>query len=247
MNWKNFRDKCTRYFWFPAAEWRAFIVAVLALSVVVSWNNWGGVQFDAAAGAANFLKALLFLSVTVFVHHAGQRLAGLWLGFYVEQRVWWYGLMISAILALVTNGVVQFLAVTSTVAHVLPMHRLGRALHGPNLSCIMKICTAGPLFNIFFGGVVKTLSWVHLFPAGAANELFVLNMVFAAWNLLPIPPLDGSRLFYYSRMTYVFSFAGIAGYALLIYVFGKYSYIFAGLLAIGALLAFYVFFESKWG
>lgn len=246
MTTRNFLDKCRRYFWFPQAEFQSFLVAVIGLAFVASWTQWGTTTFDFATGMKNWLAAILLVGITIFVHHAGQRLAGLYLGFYAEQKLWWYGLMVSLILVLITNGNVKFLAATSTVAHLLPAHRLGKMRYGPNLVSIMKVCVAGPLANILFAGLIKTLQWAGTFPGVIGDQLFVMNMAFAAWNLLPIPPLDGSKLFYWSRMTYAFMAAAVISYAILIWWLGVYSYIYAGLIGIAAWLCFYIFFERKW-
>ena len=77
------------------------------------------------------------------------------------------------------------------------------------------------------------------------NELFVLNLSFAAWNLLPIPPLDGSKVFYYSRLTYVFIFGSIASYVFMVYFLNIYSYIYALLIGCVIWLLYYIFLERK--
>lgn len=246
MSLRNYIDKLRRYFWFSKVELLNFFIVVVFLALVASWTDWGVGRFDLRTGIANWLYAFLLVGITVFVHHAGQRMMALYLGFYAEQKLWWHGLLISLILVLVTNGNVKFLAASSTIAHLLPVHRLGAFRYGPNLSTIMKISVAGPLANIFFSALVKSLEWAGVLSVAFAERLFVMNLIFAAWNLLPIPPLDGSKLFYYSRLTYVFMFAAVSSYAMLIYWLNVYSYIYAGLIGVAAWLAFYVFFERKW-
>ena len=245
MSLKNYLDKVKRYFWFSKIELRSFVIVVALLAVIASWTEWGFGRFDLNIGLKNWLYAVLLVGITVFVHHASQRLMALSLGFYAEQKLWWHGLIISLILVLLTNGYVKFLAATSTIIHLLPMHRLGAFRYGPNISSIMKVSLAGPVGNIFFSAFVKSLEWVNLLPHDFAERLFVMNLWFAAWNLLPIPPLDGSKLLYYSRLTYMFMAASLISYAIMVYWLGVYSYIYAGLIGIGTWLAWYVFFEKE--
>ena len=63
------------------------------------------------------------------------------------------------------------------------------------------ISVAGPVSNILFAFLVG-LIWVPVstvvvspLVAGLVNELILLNIVLAVFNMLPIPPLDGSKVF----------------------------------------------------
>ncbi len=63
-----------------------------------------------------------------------------------------------------------------------------------------KIAIAGPLTNIFFGGIFLT---IHIFlNSGTVGFMLyyiaILNLWFALFNLLPVPPLDGSKVFYWN-------------------------------------------------
>ncbi len=245
MSFRNYLDKLKRYFWFSREEWLTFCITVVSLAFIYSWDKWGVRGFEPITGLKNFLIAIVLLAITVFVHHAGQRMMALQLGLRAEQRLWWYGFLIGLMLVIVTNGNIKFLAATSTIAYMLPAHRLGVFRYGPNVGTIAKIVLAGPLLNILFSALIKTLEWAGMLNPSIAQELFVLNLIFAGWNLIPIPPLDGSKIFYYSRLTYAFIFGSVASYVIMVYAFNIYSYIWA--LLIGGIfwLMFYMFFEKK--
>lgn len=66
---------------------------------------------------------------------------------------------------------------------------------------IMWVGLAGPLANIIFAFVLAAL--LRLFPAIYASPFgrviaysILLNLFLAAFNLIPIPPLDGSRVMF---------------------------------------------------
>ena len=63
---------------------------------------------------------------------------------------------------------------------------------------MMLVGIAGPAANMVLALAAAGLAWVtypwSLFVAQAAALLFVLNVVLATLNLLPLPPLDGSRV-----------------------------------------------------
>jgi Zn-dependent protease len=246
MSFRNFVDKLKRYFAFSKEEWTAFCISVLSLAFIYNWDKWGIRGFDLAYGLKNYLIAIVFIAITVFVHHAGQRILALQLGLRAEQRLWWYGFLIGLILVIVSNGNIKFLAATSTIAYMLPAHRLGAFRYGPNVGTIAKIVLAGPLLNIFFSALIKTMEWAGMLSPSVSEPLFVLNLVYAGWNLLPIPPLDGSKIFYYSRLTYAFLFGSIVSYVIMVYVFNIYSYIWALFFGCIFWLAFYTFFEKEY-
>ncbi len=246
MSLRNYLDKLNRYFWFSREELLHFVITVAALALIYSWTEWGTDRFELAIGLKNFLSAMILIGITVFVHHAGQRMMALSLGFRAEHRIWWYGIIIGLILVILTRGKIQFLAATTFLAYLLPAHRLGAFRYGPNLTTIAKIALAGPLSNIFFSALVKSFEWAGILSPALGQRLFVLNIAFAAWNLLPIPPLDGAKVFYYSRLTYVFLFGTIASYVLMVYFLSIYSYIIALLIGSIVWLLFYIYFEREW-
>jgi Zn-dependent protease len=64
---------------------------------------------------------------------------------------------------------------------------------------MMLVGAAGPLMNIAIAGLAAGLAWL-LYPTAslavlkAINLTFLLNVILATFNLIPIPPLDGSRI-----------------------------------------------------
>jgi len=247
MSTRNYIDKLRRYFWFSQEEWLNFIVAVIGISLIYSWTDWGVDKFDLIYGLKNFAIALVLIGITVFVHHAGQRMMAISLGMRAEQKIWWNGLMIGLMIVILTGGKIKFLAATATIAYMLPIHRLGTFRYGPNVTTVAKTVLAGPLLNIFFSAIVKTIEWMGIISPSLGQEIFVLNLAFAGWNLIPIPPLDGSKVFYASRLWYAFIFGSIVSYVGMVYFLNFYSYIVALLIGGIVWLSYYIFFESKWG
>jgi len=245
MGLKNYTHKLKKYFWFSQEELLQYTITIIALALVYSWTQWGEEQFNAITGLKNLFTSCILIAITVFVHHAGQRMLALKLGFRAEQKIWWNGIIASLILAIVSNGKIIFLGVTTTLYYLLPIHRLGSFRYGPNMKTIAKMSLMGPLFNIFFAGIIKTMEFIGILNPIIAEKLFILNLAYAAWNLLPLPALDGAKIFYNSRVIYVLIASSIAAYVSLIYLLEVYSYIISALIGIIAMIIYYLIFERK--
>ncbi len=246
MSFRNYLDKVKRYFWFSKEEWLSFWIAVFCLAFIYSWTSWGPAgQFNLETGLKNLAIAIILIGLTLFVHHSGQRLTALWFGLRAEQKIWWYGLLIGLILTILSNGNIKVLAATGTLAYMLPVHRLGAFRYGPGVNILAKIVMAGPIANIFFAGIIKTIEWMGIISPAIGEKLFMLNLMFAFWNFFPIPPLDGSKIFYYSRNIYMLIFGTYASYVVLVHFFEVYSYIYSLLLGITIWLIYFIFVERK--
>lgn len=70
------------------------------------------------------------------------------------------------------------------------------ALHNPKKD-IIWIGLAGPLANFLFAFLLSLLIRLFLLPQTAVYLLYnlvLINVVLGVFNLLPVPPLDGSRI-----------------------------------------------------
>ena len=243
----NYKDKLRRYFRFNKEEIKIILIAIFTFSFILSFDQWGKESFDVAAGLFHFSIALIIVSISMFIHETSHRLVALYTGFRAETKLWWHGIWIGLILCVISRGKFMMFAATGVWMHHLAYHRLGWFRYGPNTLAFSLISLVGPLTNLFVGTFFKELSNIFTFsdPINSLfQQIFFFNLLFAAWNLLPIPPLDGSRVFFASRLTYVFVAGSIIAYAILV-VLGIYSYIFALLLGGLAWLLFYIAFESK--
>ena len=248
MKGRTYFDTLRRYFWPSKEEIKGLAIVVLVFAFIFSFREWGEETFDLFVGLANLFRAIIIVAIAVFIHEAGQRLAAIKVGLKTEVRVWWYGLMAALILAFISRGKLMFFAATGMWIHHLAVHRLGSFRYGPNVQGFGVIALMGPVANILAATFVKFLQVnLHIIPMTSVfvQKFFFFSWLYAVLNLLPIPPLDGSRLLFYSRLTYAFVFGAIAGY-LVLYSLGIYSYILALIIGGVVWLLFYLLFESEW-
>jgi len=238
-------DKVKRYFWFSQEEWKSILITILALTFIIGFNDGRKTGAIDSFWFYNLFICLIVVVIVVLVHLAGQRIVGLDAGFRVEYKVWWYGIIIGLVMALVTRGNIWVILPGGILIHHLSIHRLGYFRYGTNTLAMAMTALAGPLANILLATFLKTLEiWFNV-PVSSVlllDKLIVFSWVYAIWSLVPIPPLNGALILFKSRLMYAFIFGTIGGYAVLV-MFGIYSFIFAFIIGAIFWLLFYILFE----
>ena len=128
-------------------------------------------------------------------------------GYRVEYKMWSLGLIFAVILAFITNGKFWLLVPGGFMVHHLAGHRLGWFRYGINYWAIALVALAGNLLTVVFIIILKVLSAFTFNPI--LQKFIIFNIIYTIYNMLPIPPLDVSKIFYGRRMLYAFYFHGI--------------------------------------
>jgi Zn-dependent protease len=246
MGLNNFRDKLNKYFSFTRKEVSGIVVASIIFGFIVSYRDWGyGDEWELFVGLKNWINGSLISLLAILVHEAGHKFVGVMRGYKVETSIWWTGLFIALIVCFISRGHVWFFVLSAITLHHLSIQRLGKYRYGIRPIDLGMIALSGSLANIFLATFLQTLVlWFPSLPLNAAlvHKAFIINWAVAAFNILPIPPLDGIHLFFYSRLFYVSIAAFMIGYGLLVFA-GIYSWIFALVIMGVVWLIFYDKFE----
>lgn len=227
-------------------ELRDFVIVAFVFAFIFSFNEWGAEKFEFWTGVVNFVIALVIVTLSLGLHHFGQRLYAARHGLEPEQKIWWTGILIALFLAIFSNGKIMFFAATGLFVSHISAARLGRFFYKTKTSTIGAASLAGIVFTVTFGVLLKLIQlW---FAPGflIADKILLFTLLFAFANMLPIPPLDGSRVFFASRTLYVFALGVVAGYLGLAYFLGVYSIIWSLAIGAGAWILFYLLFETFW-
>jgi hypothetical protein len=199
-----------------------------------------------AIGFGNLLVTFLMMSTVILIHVSCQRLLALRLGYKPEFIMWMYGLLGGLILCFLTNGAVVIPFVGATELHMMIKHRLGHFRYQINMVNLGLVSFMGPLGNLLFAYFLKILNIFLELPI--LRRFIMLNLLIAVWTMLPLPPMnDGFRIFFWSRLSYAFLFAVVAGAALLIWLTDNLLFIFVGSLLIGGIVWFlyYILYEEE--
>ena len=182
---------------FSGIEIRDILIAWFALGVAFSFTQFTflrGATLDAGSFAVFLGISLVTVGPGFVFHELSHKFVAQRYGFWAEFRMWPMGL----VLALVTSllGII-FAAPGATY------------ISGVNITGEEngKISIAGPLVNVLIGALFFPLTFsssVLLFDIGYLGSY--VNIFLALFNLLPLGPLDGSKVWRWNRFIWVASF-----------------------------------------
>ena len=241
-------DKIKRYYKFTAHELRGLAISILVIAFVISFDKWGAKSFDFGAGFYNFLNSILIAALSILVHDAGQRIWGLAIGYRIEFRMWIFGLIASLVIAFLNNGRIPYLWLIvpgGFMLHHLAGHRLGFFRYGINYFGQAMVAFAGTLFTLTLIILLQVIR--SFFPSTLIIEAIRFNVIYLIISLLPIPPMDGSKIFFGSRMAYAFIMPAMMFATIMIVVNIPIFLSIVLSLLVGVILwiAYYISFERK--
>ncbi|MBI3035845.1 hypothetical protein HYY71_05990 [Candidatus Woesearchaeota archaeon] len=238
-------DKIKRYYKFTPHELRGLAISILAIAFIISFKEWGSTSFDLSEGLYNLFNAVLIVALSILVHDFGQRVWGLAIGYRVEFRLWSFGLIAALVIAFVSNGSLWLIVPGGFMLHHIAAHRLGWFRYGINYFGQAMVALAGPLFTLMLIILLKVLGVFSTNPL--IQKAIMFNVVYAVTSLLPIPPLDGSKVYFGSRMLYAFVLPAIVVSTILMIVNVPIflSLVLSFLVGIALWLTYYITFENK--
>jgi len=244
----NYLDKVKKHFNFSKEEINGLVVSIIIIGFIVSFRDWvitpeGGL--DSFITLRNIFNGIIVACLVLLIYETGHRLIAIGKGFEIKSKLWWPGIIVGLILAFATKGWLWLIIAPSVFIHHLHVHRLGRFRYGRNLLDNGFICLAGPVAMIIFAFIVKILL-IYLPANVLLLKTLYVSLWFAAVNMLPIPPLDGSRVFFMpgGPLIYAYSFFTVVGLAIFLALpitqLGSVLLLLLGGLVVGVLGWFYI-------
>jgi len=230
-------------------EIKDLAIVTFILAIVFGLND-GRDAFEIGYWLTNFLKILVICGISIFLYDFAHDFAARKYGFFSEHRIWGIkrfslsgkerfprsirlfgkefkvrafplGIFIAIFLALFSNGHIYFAAVSSYRLMIRKSHRLGKKFVEVTDFEDAKIALAGPIMCIFIAIFFNIFN-----SAGTFDDVILINSLIAVYHMLPLPGLDGMKVYAGSKPLFVFAFLFIIGAAILM----SYLSTFAALL-----------------
>jgi Zn-dependent protease len=244
-SWRNFIDKVKRYFPLEGFEKRGLLITILILSFIFSFRDWGIERFDVSMGFRNLIITIFVVIIAFLVREITHRTISVWLGYKSQYKAWILGLVIGLVVAFVSNGRLLFIAPGALVITHIAIHRLGKGYYETSYKHLGWIAMSGAIANMLFAVILKSLHVATGYPW--FFKAMMINIWIALFDMVPVPPFNGSRTFFGSRYVYVFVLGSLIGCAVLLaYLSGIVPIIGAAILGALILLVFFVYIDKKW-
>lgn len=228
-------ERIKRDFGFSADEIKGLVIATLVLAFIFTFREWS---------LSNLFYSVLIIALSLIVHVSCQKIVGLHLGVKVDFRIWWYGLLASVVAVFISNGRVWWLIIPGgVVISIIAKYRLGKFRYGLGYHLMGIVGLTGPVASIVLGSIFKNINLYTPITSPLLDKIFIWNLVYAVFCLMPIPPLDGHYTFFAGRLTYAFVAGSIFVYCMLILLLGIYSFIWAIIGGGIIYVVYYVLFE----
>lgn len=173
-----------------STETRQLIISWLTISLAFTWVL-GGFSFSTIT--YTLPVTLLAVGTGFIFHELAHKYVAMHFGAHAEYRMWANGLIFALAMALLFK--VVFAA--PGAVYIYGPH-ITRKQHG-------MISFSGILMNIITGFFFMTLFFMNFFP----KEMFMvmyINFFLAFFNLLPIHPLDGAKVFAWNKTVWATAF-----------------------------------------
>jgi Zn-dependent protease len=174
-------------------EARDLIISALVIAFAFSYEGFDKINLI----PLNFAIAIFAVALGFILHELSHRFVAKNHKCHAEYKMWKEGLILAVALVILTNGAFTFAAPGAVM--ITPLIDLWGDRSKITKKDIGLISISGPLMNLLLAGIfialdllIPSLSFV--FSLGAR-----VNIWLGFFNMLPIPPLDGSKIMFWSK------------------------------------------------
>ncbi len=200
---------------FQQKETRLLVLTILLLGLIFGFND-GETVFNPTHFFLNFVQVTVMAGIGVLVHEVAHKLVARHKNLEITYQFWTldrmspaqkikHGVPIGIIIALLvtffSNGTFYFTAIGENRISVDPKKRIGRKWTEVLDYEQALILLSGPIANIL---LVIVLNAISRFTSYDLTPFMMINLFMAFWTMLPLPGLDGGKIFFGSRNVYFF-------------------------------------------
>lgn len=169
---------------FSQQEIKELGISALVIGFIFAWIMRGGHIFMGTNFIVVFLIMLIAVGAAFIFHELAHKAVAQRFGCWAEYRMWDTGLIMAFLLAVVFGFVFAAPGAVYIQSRFAPITRRENGL----------ISLAGPATNLALAMAFLMLAFLGG-PLGVLGRIgFVVNTWLALFNLIPFPPLDGSKI-----------------------------------------------------
>ncbi len=240
---------------FDKKEIFTLLGTTILLGIIFGFND-GKETFVFADWLQNFLILTIMSGASVLIHETAHKLVARRKNVHVQYTFWTLkrlstqkrlfhrlpiGILLAIITTIFTNGRFYFTAIGSNNVIVDEKKRLGRRYKLLTEYEEALILLSGPVANILFVLVLTTIS---RFSSIDLSNFIIINLILASWYMLPLPGLDGARIFFCSRNVYFFGLSFLVVAYLLRNTGVLLGTLLSAIIAFGILTLYYYKYEQ---
>jgi Zn-dependent protease len=199
-------------FRFSKTEVKDILVSTLALGFIFSWSLQA--LSDIPAFITEIIITTAIIGFLAFIpHELMHKFFANKYHCHAQYEMWKTGLLIALALAVFTNGAFVFAAPGAVVIYT--MYRSHAGIHNVQLTSKQNaiISAAGPATNMAIAALAFAAALYY--PHPLLFTVVKINAFLAMFNLLPIPPLDGSKIIWYN----IVAWGSLMALSVLMYIF----------------------------
>jgi Zn-dependent protease len=173
-------------------------ILVSVLTISLAFTLFDEFTFD------KFFLILITVGTAFILHELGHKFVAIAYGAQARYRAWVAGLFLALAMAFVTSLFGSPIVFAAPGAVYIYGPHLTRGQNG-------KIALAGPLVNLALAIFFLFALAFSFLPAALAATGFMINAFLGAFNMIPFPPLDGSKVAEWNRSVWLFFFLIFVG------------------------------------
>lgn len=231
---------------FSADEIKNIGVAAFVLGFMFSFREWGIERFDLLYGLRNLVSSILIVTLVLLFYLSAEKIVALIKGYKVEFNIWLYGIIIALIVTFVSRGYLVLAFAGSMMLYQVSGMRLGKFRYAWSYKDLSYISLIGPSSALLLAILFKFLMLAPL-QTLLLKKALLISIMIAFWNMLPIPPLNGSNIFFHSRTIWFFSFVGIVVASAFLYFYTSILLALISAVIVGLIAAtlWFIYIEKR--
>ncbi len=185
---------------FDNKELKDIGISTVILAFVFAYPGIQGLLSFSSEIYMGFLVYLIILFLVFIPHELAHKFTAIRYGCVARYQIMWDGLKFALMMAIITNG---FFVIAAPGAVMISNQKVD--VYGRMRSLITQkqnayISMAGPAANIAVAAIMLILpgSFI-LFGTDMASSIGFVSAFLALFNLIPVGPLDGSKIMRYSK------------------------------------------------